>query len=180
MPSRTGPYLLRTSALLHLSVVDELYPLVIYSCGLRPKPAMTCVFGSRCLSSAHTVFGVHVPSMCPDFRWSAECRTFWMQTTGAGLLAAKRCSLARVPMPAQDSRSAHRLLYLTAVRDDRREQEHRQAHLDTDPSLVSYRRVVGYRRSPGESGFRATRSIGECRMSLWSTMVVSIYVPATA
>ena len=39
-----------------------------------------------------------------------------MQTTGATLLAAKRCSLARALMPAQDSRSAHGLLYLAAVR----------------------------------------------------------------
>ena len=36
---------------------------------------------------------------------------FWMQTTGAALVAAKRCSLACVLMPAQDSRSAHGLLY---------------------------------------------------------------------
>ena len=42
--------------------------------------------------------------------------TFWMQTTGAALLAVNRCSPARVWMPAQDSRSAHGLLYLAAVR----------------------------------------------------------------
>jgi len=98
-----------------------------------------------------------------------------MQTTGAVLLAAKRCSLARVPMPAQDSRSAHGLLYLAAVSADWREQEHRQAHFDTDPSFVSYRHGVGYRRSPGNLAPHVTRSIGECRMSLWSPMVVSIY-----
>jgi hypothetical protein len=38
--------------------------------------------------------------------------SIWMQTTGAVLLAVKRCSLTRVLMPAQDSRSTHRLLYL--------------------------------------------------------------------
>jgi hypothetical protein len=62
---------------------------------------------------------------------------FWMQTTGAVLLAVKRRSPACVWMPAQDSRSAYRLLYLAAVRADRREQEHRQGVLDIDPSLVS-------------------------------------------
>lgn len=41
--------------------------------------------------------------------------TVWMQTTGAVLLTAKWCSLARVLMPAQDSRSAYGLLYLAAV-----------------------------------------------------------------
>lgn len=41
---------------------------------------------------------------------------FWMQTSGACLLAFNRCSPPRVQMPAQGSRSAHRLLYLAAVR----------------------------------------------------------------
>lgn len=45
--------------------------------------------------------------------------------------------------------------------------------LGSDPPLVSYRHGVGYRRSPGNLAPRVTRSIGECRMSLWSTMVVS-------
>jgi hypothetical protein len=40
--------------------------------------------------------------------------------------------------------------------------------------LVSYRHPVGCCRSPGNSASRVTHSIGECRMSLWSTMVVSI------
>ena len=56
-----------------------------------------------------------------------------MQTTGAGLLAIQWCSPARVLVPAQDSCSAHGLLYLTAVPDDLREQEHCQGHLDIDP-----------------------------------------------
>ncbi len=42
-------------------------------------------------------------------------QTTWMQTTGAALLAVEWCSLARVRMAAQDSRSAHGLLYLAAV-----------------------------------------------------------------
>jgi len=41
-----------------------------------------------------------------------------MQTTGTALIAVQRCSLMRMWMPAQDSRSAHGLLYLGAVRDD--------------------------------------------------------------
>jgi hypothetical protein len=40
-----------------------------------------------------------------------------MQTTGAALVAAKWCSLIRVPLPAQGSPSAYGLLYLAAVRD---------------------------------------------------------------
>ena len=43
----------------------------------------------------------------------------------------------------------------------------------SDPSLVSYWHVVGCRRSPGNPASCVARSIGECRMSLWSTLVVS-------
>ena len=43
----------------------------------------------------------------------------WRQTSGTALLAVERCSLVRVWMAAQDSRSAHGLLYFAAVRDDR-------------------------------------------------------------
>ena len=42
--------------------------------------------------------------------------TFWMQTTGAALLATEWRSVVRLRTPAQDSRSAHGLLYLAAVR----------------------------------------------------------------
>jgi hypothetical protein len=45
--------------------------------------------------------------------------------------------------------------------------------LAADPSLVSYRHIVGCRRSPGDLASRVTRSIGECQMSLWSALVVS-------
>ena len=45
----------------------------------------------------------------------------------------------------------------------------------SEPSLVSYRHAVGYRRSPGNLASRVTRSIGECRMSLWSAVVVNLY-----
>jgi hypothetical protein len=86
-----------------------------------------------------------------------------MQTSGTALLAVERCSLVRVWM-----------LYLAAVRDDWREQEHRQKIIDTDPSLVRHCQSVGYRRSPGRLAFRVTRLIGWSRMSLWSTMVVNI------
>ena len=40
--------------------------------------------------------------------------------------------------------------------------------------LVSYRHLVGCRRSPGNLASCVTRSIGKCRMSLWSAVVVSI------
>ena len=43
-----------------------------------------------------------------------------------------------------------------------------------DPSLVSHRHLVGCCRSPGNLASLVTRSIGECRMSLWSTLVVSL------
>jgi hypothetical protein len=103
-----------------------------------------------------------------------------MQTTGASLLAVNRCSPARVRTPAQDSRSAHALLYLAAVWADRRKQEHRQGMFDGAPSLVSYRHRVGYRRSLGNLASHVTRSIGECRMSLWSAMVVSFQAHGSA
>jgi hypothetical protein len=45
-------------------------------------------------------------------------QTTWMQTSGTALLAVERCSLVRVWMAAQDSRSAHGLLYFAAVRND--------------------------------------------------------------
>ena len=48
-----------------------------------------------------------------------EPLAFWMQTMGAALLVVEQCSLVRVWMAAQDSRSAHALLYLAAVQDDR-------------------------------------------------------------
>ena len=74
---------------------------------------------------------------------------------------------------AQDSRSAHGLLYLAAVRDDWREQEHCQGAVDTDPSLVSYRHVVGYRRSTCTSSARArlpgSARVGtRCGQGWWS------------
>jgi hypothetical protein len=47
-----------------------------------------------------------------------EPLAFWMQTSGTALLAVERCSLVRVWMAAQDSRSAHGLLYFAAVQDD--------------------------------------------------------------
>jgi hypothetical protein len=43
----------------------------------------------------------------------------------------------------------------------------------SDPSLVRHCQSVGYCRSPGNLASHVTRSIGECRMSLWSTLVVS-------
>ena len=44
-----------------------------------------------------------------------EPLAFWMQTTGAALLAVERCIRARLRMTAQDGRSVHGLLYFAAV-----------------------------------------------------------------
>jgi hypothetical protein len=55
-----------------------------------------------------------------------------MQTTGAFLLAVNRCSSARVLTDAQDSSSAHGLLYLAAGRADRRKEEHCQGMVDVE------------------------------------------------
>jgi hypothetical protein len=57
----------------------------------------------------------------------------------------------------------------SAVRGDWREQEHRQGMLDTDPSLVSYRRGVGYRRSAGHRALSESDSTVRSCMPLWST-----------
>jgi hypothetical protein len=66
-----------------------------------------------------------------------------MQTTGAALLAVKRCSPMRVRMPAQDSRSVHRLLYLAAVRDaDREPGVFSLANVDESEVIVIVRIVV--------------------------------------
>ena len=74
-----------------------------------------------------------------------------MQTIGAALLAAERRSIVRLWTRGQDSRGAHGLLYLTAVSDDRREQEHCQA-----------------------SRLQRSASVCRIRMLLWSTFLVSL------
>lgn len=56
----------------------------------------------------------------------------WMQTTGAALLAAERCSLACVLMLVQDGRSLHGLLYLAAVPDDSCQRDDCQDCVDTN------------------------------------------------
>ena len=48
-------------------------------------------------------------------RLAARLSGFWMQTTGAALLATKQCSAMRLSMPAESCRRAPRLLYLAAV-----------------------------------------------------------------
>jgi hypothetical protein len=52
------------------------------------------------------------------------------RTSGIALLAVEPRSVSRVWMAAQDSRSGHGLLYLAAVRDNRRKQEHCQGRVD--------------------------------------------------
>jgi len=60
--------------------------------------------------------------------------TIWMQTTGVALLVVKRCSVVSAWMPAQDSRSAHGLLYLAAVRSDRHHLLRRLCHAHPLPA----------------------------------------------
>ena len=59
------------------------------------------------------------PAGCPVELRGLEPLAFWMQTMGMILVAIKRSSSVRMSMPARDGCSAHRLLYLAAVRDGR-------------------------------------------------------------
>ena len=126
-------------------VVDEPQPLVICCCGFAPKPALSCDFASQQFSSLHVVSGAHVPRMCSALTGAAcaSSLTTWMQTTGATLLVVKRRSVVRAWMPAQDSRSAHGLLYLAAVRDDPRQQERCQGRVDIGPATLTAPEAVG-------------------------------------
>jgi hypothetical protein len=108
-----------------------------------PRPARTISLrtGLSCLGVAgqppssavrecppSTDFGSHIGTQ----RARSLHEAIWMQTTGAALVAAKQCSLACVLMPAQDSRSAHGLLYPAAVRDDSCQQERCQVWIDIE------------------------------------------------
>ncbi len=53
---------------------------------------------------------------------------------GAALLAVERCSLVRVDGTAQDSRSAHALLYFAAVQNDRHHLFRRLCHAHPLPA----------------------------------------------
>ena len=64
------------------------------------------------------------------------------------------------------------LLYFVAVLADWREQEHCQGVV----TQILRLQAIGTLSLPSfiwEFGFRVTRSIGKCRMSLWSALVVS-------
>ena len=61
-----------------------------------------------------------------------------MQTTGASLLAVSWCSSLHVWTPVQDSRSAHGLLYVPAVR--RRTCQKDRSQVDGGPQLLALRR----------------------------------------
>jgi hypothetical protein len=87
----------------------------------------------------------------------------WMQTIGAALFTVKRCRPVRARTPAQDSHCAYVLLYLTAVRDDWREQQRCQGRVDiglvplTPPeALVSFLASgpLGCTRYSQEQGLR--------------------------
>ena len=70
-----------------------------------------------------------------------EALAFWMQTIGTTLLAVKWRSLIDMWLPAQDSRSAHGLLYLAAVRTGGDEREQREGRLDSDAWLGGFKTV---------------------------------------
>jgi hypothetical protein len=76
-------------------------------------------------------------------RISWHGQTTWMQTTGATLLAGKRCSVVHAWMAAEDSRSALRLLYLAAVRRDGRKQECCQGYVDIGSASLAAPEAVG-------------------------------------
>jgi hypothetical protein len=79
-----------------------------------------------------------------------EPLAFWMQTTGAALLMINQRRLIRVGLPARDSRSAHRLLYLTAVR--RRTSQTDRSQVGGGPQLLAPRRLLP-RESPVPVGY---------------------------
>jgi hypothetical protein len=110
---------------------------------------LTTVFAGERLS-ALPVDDRHRPSQTmATGTQRARCtpETIWMQTVGTALLAVNRCSPARVWATFQDSRSAHGLLYLAAVRDDRREQEHCQSRVDIGSASLMAPEAVDRQRS---------------------------------
>ena len=60
-----------------------------------------------------------------------------MQSTGAVLLAVQQCGLPCMWLLTQDSRSAHGLLYLAAVWDDGRKQEHCQGRINISSASLA-------------------------------------------
>src|ERR1700733_3379592 len=94
-----------------------------------------------------------------DSRAASSSRTqalgLWMQSTGAALLAVKRCSLVRVPMAAQDGPRAYGLLYLAAVPDGSCQQEHCQGQVDIGaPRDPSFRRSFQVEGEPARTQAR--------------------------
>jgi hypothetical protein len=99
-------------------IVDELQPLV---CVAAASSRHRLRAATLPLNSSHRFTWCPV-LMCPRCALSRLVRAhssgpaFWMQTTGAALLAISRRSPVHVWTPVQDSRGAHGLLYLAAVR----------------------------------------------------------------
>jgi hypothetical protein len=100
---------------------------------------------------------------------------FWMQTTGAALLAVKRCSLRRLWLPAQDGHSAYGLLYLAAVRNDRSQRGCLQVGLDLDSELCHGSSIVHFKpvqRVTQPTGSFLTISTGSLRLASARTLSV--------
>ena len=72
-----------------------------------------------------------------------EPLAFWMQTVGTTVNAVRQRSVTHVWVPAHDGCSAGGLLYLAAVWDDGREQEHRQDRIDIGSASLMAPEAVG-------------------------------------
>ena len=111
-PSPSGPHTARCAALRRDGLTAS--EAVVWRCAQLRGSAADLALGSRLVHRA---------------------LAFWMQTTGATLLAVEPRSLVHVSATARDGRSACRLLCLAAVQDDRCQQEHGQVAVDAGLSV---------------------------------------------
>ncbi len=137
----------------------------------RQRPAHGSGGGSSAVHSAAEIgTGSDAWSMSGPRR-----EALWMQTTGAALLAAERCSLARVLILVQDGHSLHGLLYLAAVPDDSRQRDNCQDCVD-----INSARDLLLRRSFHAAGQPATSLIGAGSLIVWLQLDVSGFCPVLA
>jgi hypothetical protein len=98
----------------------------------------------------------------------------WMQTTGVSLLVVKRCSVPCVRVPAQDSRRAHRLLYLAAVQAVFARRDARQASAGAEAwrcRRMSTQRAISHATAKGTQ--RGTAICRRLRSTLTTTYVLT-------
>ena len=111
---------------------------------MRPKSGQPCQETTPARLSADRQGDVDSLAASP-FR--SQALTAWMQTVGAALLVVRERSLTRVLVAAQDSRSAHGLLYLAAVRDHGRGPEHRREQVGDEARQRPRFRVSNFHTS---------------------------------